>query len=150
VRLCVINSSTGEQVARSVADSPESSVPRECFFGDPLRLSFRAVGAEVSAHATLLRGLAVVPAVFSQLLSLVLLGGVLGKKKQALTSGAAAWQQGANALFAKQTGKVLYRHLHRHPLDIGQPVEETAKGKQTCLFLFFFSSLFVFQRSGWG
>ena len=127
VRLCVVNSSTGRQVRESVADSPDNTVPAACFFGDPTRASFRFVDCEYGIGATLVRGLAQVPRYLPQLVALVALGGVLGSRKQQLTNPDAAWQQGANALFQKQTGKVLYRHRHRHPMDLGQPIEETAR-----------------------
>ncbi len=127
VRLCVVNSSTGAQVKQSIEDSPDSILPESSFFGDPTRGSFDEMGARYGWYETTLRGLAATAEHFSKLVSLAALGAILGARKQHLTNGAATWQQGANALFEAKTGKVLYRHLHAHPMDIGQPVEATAK-----------------------
>ena len=126
VRLVIVSSSTGLQVDALRRESLHS-LPEEVFFGDPSRASFAAARARYGMGATLLHGLSALPAHWSQLLSLVVLGAQLGAKRQALTSPEAAWQQGANALLEAKTGKVLYWHGHANPMDIGQPLRDTAR-----------------------
>lgn len=121
IKLVVISSSSGSQVHQSVLASPENSLPMETFFGDPQRDSYNAVHAESGVFHTLVYGLAQVPAWLARMSSLVLLGAVMGASRQHLRGEGANWQQGAAAGFAAD-GELLWRHVSRHPMDLGQPL----------------------------
>jgi hypothetical protein len=95
VKIAVISSSSGKQIKQSVADSPENTLPESCFFGDEKRLSYRIVAnANYGMSDTLWPGFAAIVDNAARVFELVVLGAVLGTRKQHLTNAQAAWQQG--------------------------------------------------------
>ena len=84
------------------------------------------------AH-TLLPGFPAVWEHASSVFDLVVLGAVLGSRRQHLTNADAAWQQGANVLLDK-TGRVVY--IHRHEV-------------RTCLFCLSLFPVLRLQSNPW-
>lgn len=126
VRLCIINSSDGAQVKESVKLSPDNSLPLKHFYGDKSQRTYDFVHAKKGMLHTLVYGALRLPGWWKETILISILGGVMGATKQHLRGEDANWQQGAAVLFDAE-GKILYRHISQDPMDLGQPIEETAK-----------------------
>lgn len=94
VSIAIVTSSTGTQVRDSVDSSPENRLPLSSFFGDPSRKLYDALGAKYGVSNTILPGFGPLLQHLGIFFDLVVLGAVLGAKKQSLTNPEAAWQQG--------------------------------------------------------